>query len=179
MAAGIPVLAYNADAAGTRRRLAYIGQDLFVPGQVGQHILSSCPRATVALFIATPGTANIQPRIDGAQATLTTPASRRTWSRPGAGLTQEYDKIDAWYHRQQGLQGMMAVDSGDSNAVGAVDPEARGSERQGRAWSATSTPITQADHWLGHVQFTIDQQPYLQGFLPILQLYLYNVTGLG
>ena len=28
--------------------------------------------------------------------------------------------------------------------------------------------------------FTIDQQPYLQGFLPILELYLYNAsTGLS
>jgi simple sugar transport system substrate-binding protein len=26
------------------------------------------------------------------------------------------------------------------------------------------------------MQFTIDQQPYLQGFLPILQLYMYNAT---
>ncbi len=28
----------------------------------------------------------------------------------------------------------------------------------------------------GAMQFTIDQQPYLQGFLPILQLYMYQVS---
>jgi simple sugar transport system substrate-binding protein len=28
----------------------------------------------------------------------------------------------------------------------------------------------------GALQFTIDQQPYLQGFLPILQLYMYQAS---
>ena len=68
---GIPVVAYNADAAGNGR-LAYIGQDLMVSGQqMGEHIVSLLPNGgDVALFIATPGALNIQPRIDGALATL-------------------------------------------------------------------------------------------------------------
>ncbi len=46
LAAGIPVVAYNADAANNPR-LAYIGQDLFVSGQeMGQHIASSSRRVT-------------------------------------------------------------------------------------------------------------------------------------
>ena len=28
----------------------------------------------------------------------------------------------------------------------------------------------------GYIQFTIDQQPYLQGFLPVIELYLYKVS---
>jgi simple sugar transport system substrate-binding protein len=27
------------------------------------------------------------------------------------------------------------------------------------------------------IDFTIDQQPYLQGFLPVLELYLYQASG--
>src|SRR5665213_1032954 len=66
---GIPVLAYNADEPNGR--LAYIGQDLFVSGQqMGEHIKKLVPSGSVALFIATPGSANIQPRIDGAIAAL-------------------------------------------------------------------------------------------------------------
>jgi simple sugar transport system substrate-binding protein len=66
LAAKIPVVAYNADAA-SNARLAYIGQDLFVSGQkMGEHIASLVPSGDVALFIATPGALNIQPRIDGA-----------------------------------------------------------------------------------------------------------------
>jgi len=31
----------------------------------------------------------------------------------------------------------------------------------------------------GYVHLTVDQQPYLQGYLPILQLYLINKFGLS
>ena len=29
----------------------------------------------------------------------------------------------------------------------------------------------------GHLDFTIDQQPYLQGFYPVLQLFFYKLSG--
>ena len=38
------------------------------------------------------------------------------------------------------------------------------------------TPVTQQTLASGAMQFTIDQQPYLQGFLPILELYLYKAS---
>jgi simple sugar transport system substrate-binding protein len=38
------------------------------------------------------------------------------------------------------------------------------------------TPITEQLLAAGYIEFTIDQQPYLQGFLPILELYLYNAS---
>ena len=38
------------------------------------------------------------------------------------------------------------------------------------------TPVTQQLLAAGQIDFTIDQQPYLQGFLPILELYLYKVS---
>jgi simple sugar transport system substrate-binding protein len=39
------------------------------------------------------------------------------------------------------------------------------------------TPQTLENLGKGHIDFTIDQQPYLQGFLPVIQLYLYNISG--
>ncbi len=40
------------------------------------------------------------------------------------------------------------------------------------------TPITEQLLAAGYIAFTIDQQPYLQGFLPIIELYLLQrVTG--
>ena len=62
----IPVVAYNADEP-SNNRLCYIGQDLFLSGQeMGKRIVDLVPSGDVALFIATPGASNIQPRIDGA-----------------------------------------------------------------------------------------------------------------
>src|SRR3954469_20539689 len=68
--AKIPVVSYNADSK-SNARLAYIGQDLFVSGQeMGKRIIDLVPSGDIALFIATPGAANIQPRIDGARQVL-------------------------------------------------------------------------------------------------------------
>jgi simple sugar transport system substrate-binding protein len=38
-------------------------------------------------------------------------------------------------------------------------------------------PKTQALLADGQIDFTIDQQPYLQGFLPVLELYLIKASG--
>src|SRR5215210_6628003 len=68
--AKIPVVSYNADEP-SNSRLSYIGQELFLSGQeMGKRIAQLVPSGDVALFIATPGSANIQPRIDGARDTL-------------------------------------------------------------------------------------------------------------
>ena len=39
------------------------------------------------------------------------------------------------------------------------------------------TPVTETLLNHGDLDFTIDQQPYLQGFLPILQMYMYKVSS--
>ncbi len=66
---GIPVIAYNANGKEGRDNpsLAYVGQDLFLSGvEMGKRIVDLVGEGPVALFIATPGSLNIQPRIVGA-----------------------------------------------------------------------------------------------------------------
>ena len=59
LAAGIPVVSYNADAKGGNKRLCYIGQDLFQSGKaLGQRIVDAVGEGQVAGFIATPGQLN-------------------------------------------------------------------------------------------------------------------------
>ncbi len=176
LAAGIPVVAYNADAAGNAR-LAYIGQDLFVSGQeMGQHIAALVPSGDVALFIATPGSLNIQPRIDGAQATLKshsgiTPHVIAT----GAALTQELSTVQSYITAHPSFKGFFAVDGGSTQSIGQViQKQSLVGKVAGGGYDLT--PITQQTLASGALQFTIDQQPYLQGFLPILQLYMYKAS---
>src|SRR5207248_1093833 len=69
---GIPVLAFNADvSAGVpNHRLAYVGQNNLTAGAaVAEQVLKTGVKKgdLVAGIIATPGTGNIQPRIDGAK----------------------------------------------------------------------------------------------------------------
>ncbi len=178
LAAGIPVVAYNADEPQTGR-LSYIGQDLYASGQaMGAHIQALLPSGgQIALFIATPGSANIQPRIDGAQAALkSTPNIKYSVVATGAAVPAELTVIESWATGHPSAKGMFAVDAGSTQGV------AQTIQKQGlkpKGWVGGGydlTPITEQLLAAGYIEFTIDQQPYLQGFLPILQLYMYNAS---
>jgi simple sugar transport system substrate-binding protein len=176
LSAGIPVLAYNADVANNPR-LAYVGQDLYVSGQkMGEHIVSLVPSGDVALFIATPGSLNIQPRIDGALATLKAhPSIKSHVVATGAALTQELSTIDAYISSHTSYGGFFAVDGGSTQSIGqTIQKHSLKGKVKGGGYDLT--PITQQTLAAGYMQFTIDQQPYLQGFLPVLELYMYNAS---
>jgi simple sugar transport system substrate-binding protein len=177
LSAGIPVVAYNADAAGNDR-LAYIGQDLFLSGQeMGQHIAQLVPSGDVALFIATPGSLNIQPRIDGAQAELKkhsgiTPHVVAT----GAQTPQELTTIDAYAVAHPNTKGFFAVDAGSTQSLAQTIQKHNLRSKGVKGGGYDLTPVTEQLLAADQIDFTIDQQPYLQGFFPILELYMYNIT---
>jgi simple sugar transport system substrate-binding protein len=177
LTSGIPVLSYNADAAGNAR-LAYIGQDLFVSGQeMGARIAKLVPSGDVALFIATPGSLNIQPRIDGAQDALKSHSAIKTHVvATGAALPQELSTIQSYVNSHPGTKGLFAVDGGSTQYVGQVIQQKGLAAKGVKGGGYDLTPTTQQTLAAGALQFTIDQQPYLQGFLPVLQLYMYKAS---
>jgi simple sugar transport system substrate-binding protein len=175
--AGIPVVAYNADEP-SNPRLAYIGQDLYVSGQqMGKHIASLVPSGQIALFIATPGTANIQPRINGALNTLKSyPAIKPLVVATGAAVPGELTVINSWITGHPSAKGMFAVDAGSTQGI-AQAIQSHGLKGKVKGGGYDLTPITEQLLAAGYTQFTIDQQPYLQGFFPVLELFLYKASG--
>jgi len=172
---GIPVVAYNADAAGNAR-LAYIGQDLFVSGQeMGKHILSLVPGGSdIVLFIATPGALNIQPRIDGAKDTIGSRLNADTIAT-GAAVPQELTTIQSYLQSHSSVKGMFAVDAGSTQGVAQTIQKA-GVKGKVKGGGYDLLKPTEELLQKGYIQFTIDQQPYLQGFYPVLQLFLYQAS---
>ena len=177
--AGIPVLAYNADAAGNAR-LAYIGQDLKKAGeQMGERIVAAVGSGDVALFIATPGSANLQPRIEGAEAAIKAsgkPIKVHTVAT-GAAVPGELSTIDAYWVGHPNTKGMYAVDGGSTESLAKVMQKYGLPGKGVKAGGFDLTEQTQKLLQEGNIEFTIDQQPYLQGFLPVLQLFLWHVSG--
>ena len=176
--AGIPVVAYNADAPGNAR-LAYIGQDLKKAGEeMGKRIVSDVGSGEVALFIATPGSANLQPRIEGAEKAVKDsgkPISLHTVAT-GAAVPGELSTIDAYWVGHKNTKGMYAVDGGSTESLAKVMQK----YSLGGKVKAGGFDLTEQTQKLlseGDIEFTIDQQPYLQGFLPVLQLFMYKVSG--
>ena len=179
---GIPVVAYNADGAraGAKARQAYIGQDLYVSGfEMGKRIVELVPSGDVALFIATPGALNIQPRIDGALAAIRQTSRGKVKAKAVAtspDLATELSMIDAYYQGHKSLKGMFAVDAGDTQGVGQVIQKYRlQSKVKGGGYDLLPGTLRLIQN--GSLQFTIDQQPYLQGFYPVVQLFLSKLSG--
>ncbi|HEX3200361.1 MAG TPA: sugar ABC transporter substrate-binding protein [Actinomycetes bacterium] len=185
LAAGIPVVSYNADGAkddpGTNR-LAYIGQGLYDSGfQLGQRALASgLASGDVVGFIATPGALNIQPRIDGASDAIKQSGKPIKFTPVGtnADVTKGLSIIDAYAQGHPNLTGMLAVDAGSTQAVGQVVQKYKMRDKGLKvAGGFDLVPETLNAIKAGSLDYTIDQQPYLQGFLPVLYLYMYKLSG--
>jgi simple sugar transport system substrate-binding protein len=178
----IPVIAYNANGkgTGTNPALAYVGQDLYLSGvEMGKRIVSLVDEGLVALFIATPGQLNIQPRIDGAKQAIEDSGANIEVQQitTGAELPEERSRIEAWYNGHQDVAGMFAVDAGSTQGVAQVMEQFGLHEKGVRAGGYDLLPEILKLMRAGHIDFTIDQQPYLQGFFPVMQLYLYKISG--
>ena len=179
---GIPVIAYNANGKQGQENpsLAYVGQDLFLSGmEMGKRIVDLVGEGPVALFIATPGSLNIQPRIDGAVQAIKDSGAPIDYSEiaTGAEVTEELNRIDAYYQGHKDVKGMFAVDAGSTQGVAQVMQKYGLHEKGVKGGGYDLTPKTVELLNAGHIDFTIDQQPYLQGFYPVVQLYLYKISG--
>jgi simple sugar transport system substrate-binding protein len=177
---GIPVISYNADGGRGNQRLAYVGQDLYQSGlKFGARIAQLVREGDVAIFIATPGQLNIQPRVDGALDAIRDsgkPINVRVVAS-GVAVGAELERIEATYLRHKGLRGMFAVDAGSTQGVADVMRRHDLHRRGVRAGGYDLLPRTLRSVADGRLDFTIDQQPYLQGFLPIQQLFLHRYSG--
>jgi simple sugar transport system substrate-binding protein len=180
LARGIPVVSYNADGGKANKRLAYYGQDNYQSGlELGARVVGLVDRGDVFLFIATPRQQNIQPRVDGALDAI------RDSGRPiaahvvasGVDIAGERTKIEAAYKAHRGLRGLFAVDAGSTAGVAEVMRKYRLHDRGVRAGGYDLLPTTLRAIHDRELDFTIDQQPYLQGFLPVLQLFLHRYSS--
>jgi simple sugar transport system substrate-binding protein len=183
MDAGIPVVTYNADGIYTHgvpqiytNRLAYVGQALYLSGQaMGEQIKTLVPGGgQIVIFIATPGTGNIQPRYDGAVSVLGSSyhvSEVATSTVDGTELSTEKSYL---LGHKGTLKGAFAVDSGSTANLTAALKSTGTSIPAG---GFDTDPRTLSGLQAGTIKFSIFQDPYLQGFLPTLYLYLYNLSG--
>jgi simple sugar transport system substrate-binding protein len=177
---GIPVIGYNADTQ-PNARLAYVGQSLYQSGyNIAQRWIPLVkPGGHVMLSIATPGQLNLQPRLDGYIQAIKDAGDPVTYEtiETDPDPATELSRIEAYYLANSDVAGMFGTGATDTLACGKV------SQKYGLAANGVITagydllPETLALIQSGDMTFTTDQQPYLQGFIPVLQLYLYKLSG--
>ena len=183
MTKGIPVVTYNADGVyvsgkpviGTNR-LCYVGQSLYSSGQsMGEQIKLAVPDGGhIVIFVPVVGTGNTQPRYDGAVSVL---GSNYQVTEIATGATEAVEPaaMKAYLNANKStLKGAFCADSGDTEYLGA-QLKSLGMKIPAGGFDTTGQTVPNVQD--GTYSFTIYQDPYLQGFLPVLYMYLFNLSG--
>ena len=179
LAAGIPVFSYNADSH-SNKRLAYIGQDLFLSGQMmGERIVKLVEKGKVAIFIATPGQLNLQPRYDGAADAIKKSGAdiQLSMIATAPAANESLSKIDAYYLGNQDVKGMFGTGGGDTQNCGLISRKYDLASKGVRAGGYDMLPRSLEAVRDGFLDFVIDQQPYLQGFYTVMEMFMYLASG--
>lgn len=188
--ADIPVITINVDdteGADGNARLAFVGQDLFQAGyEVAKGLLADMDKSQpqhVLLGLARPGESWAEDRIGGARKYLDE-AIADGWNLTHETIDSANDLSITGQRICQYVQGnpnTTAVIGAGFWFAGAgeclrdlnVEPNAI------RMGGFDLVPILLDEMKKGYVHLTVDQQPYLQGYLPIQQLYFINKFGLS
>ena len=185
LAAGVPVVTYNANGSSSSptNGLAYVGQDLLASGQeVGTRLASLMKKGDTAVgIIAQPGALNIQPRLDGATTALEAAGMTVLFGNKGfdggASASQEATAVPEFIQSHGSkIQGIFAVDGGDTALLG-TSLQKYGLVGKVAAGGFDLEPQTLTAISACQLSFTVDQSPYLQGFLPTIYLYLWQLSG--
>ena len=183
MAAGSPVIAFNADVptGSPNKRLSYVGQPLFQSGYNSalKWLKLLPPKAHVLLTIGVPGSLNTQPRLDGYIQAIKDAGNGVTYDVVNAGPDPqtEISRVESYYLSHQNVAGMFGTGGSDTYACGFVSNKYGLVKKGGVVAGFDLFPQTLTFIKSGDVTFTTDQQAYLQGFLPVQQMFLYKVSG--
>jgi simple sugar transport system substrate-binding protein len=177
--ARIPLVAFNVESGTGSRRLPYIGENPYVSGsRVGAEIARLAPAGRVLLFAPREVRSWTERRLDGVLAGLgrVARAPAATVVRMEGSRGQLESRVAAAVDRTSGVRGLFAVDGAGTLAVGStikrLGLKAKGVRGGGYDLLPGDLPLV-AD---GNLDFVVDQQPYAQGFVPVLQLFLARIS---
>jgi simple sugar transport system substrate-binding protein len=179
-AARIPVVAFNLESGSGR--LPYVGENPYVSGvRVGGEIARLVPRGRVIVFASghTGAYPAAEGRLRGLQAGLARAAARREATvvrlKPGP-LRSWQDAVESAVAKYPTARGLFAVDGVGTLAVGSVIASLGLGAKGVRGGGYDLLPGDLDLVTDGHLDFVIDQQPYVQGFTPVLQLFLTRIS---
>jgi simple sugar transport system substrate-binding protein len=175
----IPLVAFNVDTLASGHRLAYVGENPFASGsRAGAEIARLSPRGNVALLAPEGPRAWVERRLDGILAGLARmpKAPTTTVVRLKGDLKEQQAKIEETLDAKPRLRGLYAVDQIATTAAGTVikDRGLRARGFHGGGYDLLPDDLTLVAD--GYLDFVVDQQPYVQGFAPVMQLFLARIS---
>ncbi|MBD3266662.1 substrate-binding domain-containing protein [bacterium] len=180
MQQGVPVVAFNVDDyASPNARLSTVNQNYFAAGKkLATHLLPFIPaKSHVLLTMHDEGVSALDDRLRGEQEVLKEKDIQWTVLVTGNDSTVGKEKIAKVLRDNPDIRIILGTGQADTEAAGlAIEKyfKNKGYWSAGFDLSADTLRLIQA----GIIRCTIDQQPYMQGFYPVIQLALYLRYGL-
>lgn len=177
--AGIPVIATNADAGPDNPRMAYVGQSDYEAGRVlAQSVINAIGTSgKIAIGVEDLGHTSLAQRLRGVTDVLDGTDIDYTVLQTTPDLTQGAAIFETYLIANPDAKAIISVDANTQSHgvvirnLGLEDKVISG------GWDLVPTTIENIQD--GYTKFVIDQQPYVQGFYPVLALYLYHEYGIA
>lgn len=174
VAAKIPVVSINsgADVSAKLGVLAHFGQDETVAGQAAGEQLDKAGVKNAVCLIHEQGNVGLEQRCAGAKKTFS--GTLRNLFVRGSNMPQVKSALTAKLQADKGIDGILALNA--QIALTASDAaEQAGSSAKLATFDMSKNLIAAIKD--GRVQFAVDQQPYLQGYEAVDELWLYRRNG--
>lgn len=178
--AGVPVVAFNVDDHATRNaRLAAVCQHLYDAGRsLAEHVVSSIPENAEVLFtLHDTGVSALEDRLRGMQDVLKEKGITGRTIITGNDATRGAEVIAKTLQANPEITIVLGTGQSDTEAAGRAIKQHfpdKGYWSAGFDLSPKTLELVKA----GIIKCTVDQQPYIQGFYPVVQLVHYLRYGI-
>jgi len=176
---GVPVVAFNTDDTTPNVRLSSVNQNLYQAGRVlGRNAAESIPAGSqVLIAMHDEGISALEDRFRG----MTEELKKKgiTWKRviTGSDPVKGQQVVSKALKENPDIKVVLGTGQADTEPAGLVlEKQFKGQDY----WAAgfDLSPAILRLIKVGVIRFTIDQQPYIQGFYPVIQLTLFCRYGI-
>jgi simple sugar transport system substrate-binding protein len=170
----VPVIAFNVDDNATENaRLAAVSQKFYEAGQsLAKHVLLDIPEdAHILMTKHDENVSALEERLRGMQDVLKQKGIRWTTIVTGNDAAKGADAVADALRQNPEVRIVLSSGQSDTEAAGrAIEQNFKGKD----FWAAgfDFSPKTLELIRDGHIRVTVDQQPYVQGFYPVVALAL-------
>jgi simple sugar transport system substrate-binding protein len=177
---GVPVVGFNTDDHATpNARMSCVNQRLYEAGRaLAEHVAADIPEgAHVLMTMHDQGVSSLQDRLRGMQDVLKSKNVTWTLCISGNDSAKGADVIEQELRKAPDIHVVLCTGQADTEAAGRAIEKAfagQGFWAAGFDLSPTTLRLIKA----GPIRCTVDQQPYIQGFYPVVQLTLYLRYGI-
>lgn len=177
---GIPVVGFNVDDHATQNaRLSSVNQRLVNAGKrLGEHVQSFIPdKAHVLMTMHDEGVSALEDRLHGLQEILKKKDITWTVIISGNDAAVGTELIADALKKRSDIRVILGTGQADTEAAGRAIEKYFSNQDY---WSAGFDLSPNTLQWIqdGHTRCTVDQQPYIQGFYPVVQLTQYLRYGI-